>query len=449
MKGAPDDMLALCDRFQRDDSDIGCGAGRRRHGPAARPLPRARTPGTAGAGGGLARRARGPSHADVRDGNALVFAAYAFIDPPKAGAGEALAALARRGVSVRIVSGDSELVAQHLCTLLRIPVAGVRTGHEIAAMDDTALRARVGRTTLYCRVDPAQKNRIVLALRSRGHVVGYTGDDINDAPALILLNNVLYDLSQTAIPLGRVDNSDLRRPRALELKFIRRYMWLFGALSSALRCADRLAAALGAARRCNVVSHGVVHRVAGHAGANDLRDPHARKALGQPARRRAHGGLAGSAGDRPAAVATPLRRYFEIGPPPALFFAWLAGMLAGYLALAEIAKRFFYARLAGSVRRNWPKRPRLDPSQHRARGLRARFFFPSHGERPMSFLSNNVGVLDRALRVGAGLLLVALAAAGTIGYWGYLGVVPLLTGVVGSCPAYSLFGVSTCPRRGN
>ena len=67
----------------------------------------------------------------------------------------------------------------------------------------------------------------------------------------------------------------------------------------------------------------------------------------------------------------------------------------------------------------------------------------------MSFLSNNVGTLDRALRVGAGLLLVALAAVGTIGYWGYLGIVPLLTGVVGTCPAYSLFGISTCPRRGN
>ncbi|RZI66894.1 MAG: DUF2892 domain-containing protein [Variovorax sp.] len=67
----------------------------------------------------------------------------------------------------------------------------------------------------------------------------------------------------------------------------------------------------------------------------------------------------------------------------------------------------------------------------------------------MSFLSNNVGILDRALRIGVGLLLVALAAAGTIGYWGYVGVVPLLTGLVGSCPAYALFGFSTCPRRGN
>jgi len=66
----------------------------------------------------------------------------------------------------------------------------------------------------------------------------------------------------------------------------------------------------------------------------------------------------------------------------------------------------------------------------------------------MSFLSNNVGTLDRAVRIGAGVLLMALAAMGTIGAWGYIGVVPLLTGMAGTCPAYSLFGLSTCARRG-
>ncbi len=66
----------------------------------------------------------------------------------------------------------------------------------------------------------------------------------------------------------------------------------------------------------------------------------------------------------------------------------------------------------------------------------------------MSFLPNNVGLLDRALRVSAGMLLVALAAGGTIGFWGYLGVVPLLTGVAGNCPLYAFFGFSTCPHAG-
>ena len=66
----------------------------------------------------------------------------------------------------------------------------------------------------------------------------------------------------------------------------------------------------------------------------------------------------------------------------------------------------------------------------------------------MPFLSKNVGILDRALRICAGLLLIALAAKGIIGVWGYIGVVPLLTGVVGNCPAYTLFGVSTCSHNG-
>ncbi|PZQ77285.1 MAG: DUF2892 domain-containing protein [Variovorax paradoxus] len=64
----------------------------------------------------------------------------------------------------------------------------------------------------------------------------------------------------------------------------------------------------------------------------------------------------------------------------------------------------------------------------------------------MPFLPTNVGHLDRALRIVGGVLLIALAAKGTVGLWGYLGVVPLLTGLAGNCPLYSLFGLST--RRG-
>lgn len=57
----------------------------------------------------------------------------------------------------------------------------------------------------------------------------------------------------------------------------------------------------------------------------------------------------------------------------------------------------------------------------------------------------NVGGLDRGLRIIVGLVLIALAATGTVGWWGWLGVVPLLTGLIGGCPAYSLLGVNTCP----
>lgn len=65
----------------------------------------------------------------------------------------------------------------------------------------------------------------------------------------------------------------------------------------------------------------------------------------------------------------------------------------------------------------------------------------------MSFFSRNIGIVDRGLRIGGGALLVALAGAGTIGLWGYVGVVPLLTGLAGICPLYSVLGLNTCARR--
>lgn len=64
----------------------------------------------------------------------------------------------------------------------------------------------------------------------------------------------------------------------------------------------------------------------------------------------------------------------------------------------------------------------------------------------MSFLSKNIGPLDRTLRVSGGVLLIVLAATEIIGRWGYIGVVPLLTGLIGTCPLYTLLGVSTCAR---
>lgn len=64
-----------------------------------------------------------------------------------------------------------------------------------------------------------------------------------------------------------------------------------------------------------------------------------------------------------------------------------------------------------------------------------------------SFLTVNEHIVDRVLRVGLGVALIGLSVAGSIGAWGYIGTVPLLTGLVGSCPVYSVLGVSTCPTR--
>jgi P-type Mg2+ transporter len=125
------------------------------------------------------------THAVVSDETELVFAGFAaFLDPPKESAKAALAGLAADRVSVKIITGDNELVTQHIFAQLGLPVTGVLTGADILQMDDLALAARVEDVNLFCRVAPAQKNRIILALKRRGHVVGYLGDGINDAPSL-------------------------------------------------------------------------------------------------------------------------------------------------------------------------------------------------------------------------------------------------------------------------
>jgi len=75
-------------------------------------------------------------------------------------------------------------VTQHICRQLDIPVQGVLTGNDVAALDDHSLAVRAELVNLFCRVNPAQKNRVIMALKSRGHVAGYLGDGINDAPSL-------------------------------------------------------------------------------------------------------------------------------------------------------------------------------------------------------------------------------------------------------------------------
>ena len=185
VKGAPEDIVGLC----VDCEDAGAPARADRRGDARAPARRVATRWRARAfacwaSRGATCRSDHP-HAVVGDETELVFAGFAaFLDPPKASAGAALAALRASGVAIKIVTGDSELVTQHICAQLNMPVDGVLTGNEIAQLDDEALRARVEAANLFCRVNPAQKDRVILALKARGHVVGYLGDGINDAPSL-------------------------------------------------------------------------------------------------------------------------------------------------------------------------------------------------------------------------------------------------------------------------
>ncbi len=368
-------------------------------------------------------------HAVIGDEAELVFAGFAaFLDPPKESAGAALAALKESGVAVKIVTGDSELVTQHVCAQLNIPVTGVLTGKEIAQMDDPALQVRAEKANLFCRVNPAQKNRVILAIKARGHVVGYLGDGINDAPSLhsadvglsvdsavdvakeaadmilldhdlhvlhdgvlegrrtfgnimkyimmgtssnfgnmfsmagaalflpflpmlptqILLNNVLYDVSEVPIPLDQVDAAELARPRVLDMKFIRDFMLVIGPISSAFDFltfyvmlvvlqADQTLFQTGwfVESLCTQVLVIFIIRTRGN-----------------PFKSRPHPILAATSLAVVAIGATlpftPLGTYFGFAPPPARFYFILAAMVVVYLVMVELAKKAFYRWHRGS-----------------------------------------------------------------------------------------------------
>ena len=431
-KGAPEDILDLCNRFEA--------------GPDGAPAP---IDDTAVAGFRAQREAleregfrvlaiawrdvgAAQDHADVSDETALVFAGFAaFFDPPKASAAAALAALAASGVAIKIVSGDSELVTQHICAELKLPVAATLTGREIAELDDAALHARAEGTTLFCRVSPMQKERVIRALKARGHVVGYLGDGINDAPPLhaadvslsvdsavdvakeaadmilleqdlrvlhagvlagrrtfanimkyimmgtssnfgnmfsmagaslflpflpmlptqILLNNILYDISEVPIPLDRVDDAEIVRPRVLDIAFIRDFMIAIGPISSLF---DFLTF---------FVLLAVLHadEALFHTGwfveslATQVLVIFVIRAPGNPLRSRAHPVLAATSIGIVALAAilpfTPLAPFFGFVAPPPEFYAILVGMVVAYLALVEAVKRWFYRRHGRGARR--------------------------------------------------------------------------------------------------
>jgi Mg2+-importing ATPase len=119
------------------------------------------------------------------DESDLILEGYiAFLDPPKETTAPALKALKASGVTVKILTGDSELVAAKVCLEVGLDVGEVVTGSQIEHLGDDELAALAKRTTLFARLTPMHKERIVTVLRREGHVVGFMGDGINDAPAL-------------------------------------------------------------------------------------------------------------------------------------------------------------------------------------------------------------------------------------------------------------------------
>ena len=247
------------------------------------------------------------------DEKGLSFAGFLlFFDPPKADVHQVIADLAKRGVQLKIITGDNQKVARHIAEAVGLPLSGILTGSELDELHDEALWHAAERTTLFAEVDPNQKERIILALQKTGHVVGYMGDGINDAPALytadvgisvdtavdvakdaadfvllrqdlgilkegidegritfantlkyilttisanfgnmfsmagasiflpflpllapqILLNNFLSDIPGTTIASDNVDPEWVEKPRRWNTIFIRNYMILFGLVSS-------------------------------------------------------------------------------------------------------------------------------------------------------------------------------------------------------------------------
>ena len=425
VKGAPEDVLRLCTQYQDSSgASVALDASARERIDALFD--------SLGQEGfralGIAWRdvALDHPHAVVSDESELVFAGFAaFLDPPKASAARALSAMAASGVAVKIVTGDNERVTRHVCTELGVPIDGVLTGTEVATMNDDALRARVESVNLFCRVNPSQKNRIILALKARGHVVGYLGDGINDAPSLhtadvgisvdgavdvakqaaamillekdlmvlhkgilegrrtfgnvmkyimmatssnfgnmfsmaaatlflpflpmlplqILLNNLLYDVSEITLPLDNVDDEDLVQPKRWDMAFIRNFMLTIGPISSLFDFLTfylllRLFNAHEALFRTGWFVESIATQVLVIFVIRTRRNP---------LRSHPHRWLVATS----LAVVlvamllpfTPLAPYLGFAPLPPVFFGLLAALLLLYLLMVEGAKQWFYRRL--------------------------------------------------------------------------------------------------------
>ena len=119
------------------------------------------------------------------DEHNLILKGYvAFLDPPKDSAAPAIVALQQHGVTVKVLTGDNELVSRKICKEVGLPLEHVLGGPQVEAMNDRDLADAAEKTTLFVRLSPAHKQRIIKALQHRNHVVGFIGDGINDSPAL-------------------------------------------------------------------------------------------------------------------------------------------------------------------------------------------------------------------------------------------------------------------------
>jgi len=124
-------------------------------------------------------------HYTSKDESDLTLLGYlAFLDPPKASASEALRKLNEHAVAVKILTGDNDIVTVNICKQVGLPVEHILLGNQIEEMDEAQLAEAAEVNTIFAKLSPSHKERIIHALQSKGHVVGFMGDGINDAPAL-------------------------------------------------------------------------------------------------------------------------------------------------------------------------------------------------------------------------------------------------------------------------
>jgi Mg2+-importing ATPase len=141
-----------------------------------------------------------------------------FFDPPKKDVREALEELDKLGVQVKVITGDNRLVSQHVAEMVGMRITGIVTGRDMAQMTNDALRHAADTANVFAEVDPSDKERIIQVLKHMGHVVGFMGDGINDAPALYAADvgisvDSAVDVAKEAADLVLLepDLEDLRR----------------------------------------------------------------------------------------------------------------------------------------------------------------------------------------------------------------------------------------------
>ena len=441
-KGAPEAVLARCvdvPDSARTALDAEFAAGNRVVAVASRPAP------------GLGVLDPG-AESDLRLAGFLV-----FLDPPKPSARGALERLAGLGVTVKIVTGDNPAVAIRVCTELGLPTANVCTGAELNGLDEEQMARLVAETTVFARVSPEDKARIVKTQRRTGVDVAFLGDGVNDAlalhaadvgisvesasdvakdaadvlllekdldvladgvvegrrifantikyvlmgtssnfgnmfsaaaasafltflpmlPSQILLNNLLYDSSQLAIPTDMVDAEQLARPSRWDVQFIRRFMLVFGPISSLFDFAT-FAILLGvfhagpALFRSGWFVESLATQILVIFVIRTRRTPFFRSRPSVPLLLAAIGVVLVGA----VLPATPLASALGFTPLPGLFFATLALLVVAYLVLIEAVKRWFFRAAAEVV----PPVARARRPGHRVHRRAARF--STAGKRP-------------------------------------------------------------------